>query len=148
MNAGLRLLEAAGKPEPWQEAPKKFWQKPQVPLALAGVSLVLLAAVAVLWSNGTTKDARITKLEKHVAEQPLDPATTTRTVRVLPNFKGSSNSPAVVIGGGDAQLADLKLDLSRSAYRAFRITIDRIDQGASRFCKTSGRIPTGTCGLR
>ena len=29
VNAGLRLLEASGKPEPWQEAPKRFWEKPQ-----------------------------------------------------------------------------------------------------------------------
>ncbi len=97
----------------------------------------------MLWSNGTTKDARITKLEKHVAEQPLDPATTTRTVRVLPNFKGSSNSPAVVIGGGDARLADLKLDLSRSAYRAFRITIDRIDQGRVAVLQNVGKDSNG-----
>src|SRR6185437_3462325 len=27
VNAGLRLLEAAGKPEPWQEAPRPLWQK-------------------------------------------------------------------------------------------------------------------------
>src|SRR5262245_46610205 len=27
VNAGLRLLEASGKPEPWQEAPKKIWEK-------------------------------------------------------------------------------------------------------------------------
>ncbi|MBV8496771.1 MAG: hypothetical protein JO361_08325, partial [Gammaproteobacteria bacterium] len=35
VNAGLRLLEASGKPEPWQEKPRPLWQKPQVPAALA-----------------------------------------------------------------------------------------------------------------
>ncbi len=35
----------------------------------------------------------------------------------------------IVGAAGTTQLADLKLDVSRSAYRSFRITIDRIDQG-------------------
>jgi hypothetical protein len=34
-----------------------------------------------------------------------------------------------VIGGGQAQLVDFKIDETRSAYKMFRITIDRIDQG-------------------
>jgi hypothetical protein len=129
VNAGLRLLEAAGKPEPWQEAPKRFWEKPQLAIGLSVATLVLAIGLAMVWNASSDKSARIVKLEKHVAEQPLEPATRTQTIRLLPNFKGGSNAPAVMIGGGAAQLADLKLDMSRSAYRAFRITIDRIDQG-------------------
>ena len=130
VNAGLRLLEAAGKPEPWQEAPKKFWEKPHLAIGLGVATLALIVALAVVWSGSSVKTARVAKLQKQVAEQPLDPATTTRTVRLLPNYKGSSNSPAVILGAaGGAQLADLKIDLSRSAYRSFRVTIDRIDQG-------------------
>jgi hypothetical protein len=47
----------------------------------------------------------------------------------LPSYKGGSMAPAVTVGGESTQLADLKLDLSRSGYRNFRITIDRVDQG-------------------
>ena len=130
VNAGLRLLEAAGKPEPWQEAPKKFWEKPHLAIGLGVATLALIVALAVVWSGSSVKTAHVAKLQRQVAEQPLDPATTTRTVRLLPNYKGSSNSPAVILGAaGGAQLADLKIDLSRSAYRSFRVTIDRIDQG-------------------
>src|SRR5476651_1172879 len=42
VNAGLRLLEASGKPEPWQQAPKKPWEKPQILLGL-GAAVLLLA---------------------------------------------------------------------------------------------------------
>jgi len=130
VNAGLRLLEAAGKPEPWQEAPKKFWQKPHLPLGLGAATLLLAVGLVAVWSDSTTKSARIAKLQKMAAEQPLEPASTTQTIRLLPNYKGSSNTPAVVLGGvGRAELADLKIDLSRSAYRSYRVTIDRIDQG-------------------
>lgn len=130
VNAGLRLLEASGKPEPWQEAPKKFWEKPQLTAGLGAAALVLGVTLLIVASSGSSKSSRIAKLEKQLAEQPLDAATSTRTLRLLPSRTGESASPAVVIGGGgSAQLADLKIDMSRSAFRAFRVTIDRVDQG-------------------
>jgi len=129
VNAGLRLLEASGKPEPWQEAPKPFWQKPQWTLGLAGAVLVLLITLAVVAGGNSNKSGEIEKLKKQVAEQPLEPATSTRTIRLLPAHNGNPTSPAVVIGGGSTQLADLKIDLSHSAFRMFRVTVDRIDQG-------------------
>ncbi len=49
----------------------------------------------------------------------------------------------MIIGGGNAQLADLKLDLSRSAYRSFRITIDRIDQGRVGVLQNVGKDSNG-----
>jgi hypothetical protein len=130
VNAGLRLLEAAGKPEPWQEAPKKFWEKPHLLIGLAVAALALVITLGIVGSNSSDKSRRIASLERRVAEQPLEPATKTRAIRVLPSYSRSSNTPAVILGGsGETQLADLKLDLSRSQYRMFRVTIDRIDQG-------------------
>jgi hypothetical protein len=129
VNAGLRLLEAAGKPEPWAEAPKHFWEKPYLAIGLGAATIVLLISLAVVASRNSDKAARIEKLEAAVASQPLEPATSTRIIRLVPSFKGSSNSAAVTIGGVNAQLADMRIDLSRSAYRTFRVTIDRIDQG-------------------
>lgn len=129
VNAGLRLLEAAGKPEPWQEAPKRFWEKPYLAIGLGVATIVLAISLAVVASGSSSKSARITKLEKAVADQPLNPATSTRTVRLLPSYKGGSNTPAVILGGHDTQLADLKIDVSRSSYKTYRVTIDRIDQG-------------------
>src|SRR5690606_15364006 len=91
VNAALRLLEASGKPEPWQEKPKKPWENPFVPIGLGAAVLVLGIALLSVASNSSEKDERIAALEKHVAEQPLDPATNTRTIRLLPSYKGGSN---------------------------------------------------------
>jgi len=129
VNAGLRLLEASGKPEPWQEAPRPSWQKPQVTLTLAAVAGVLAVALMVMTGTGAAKSHKIAELQKQVTEQPLDPATSTREIRLMPSRSGASNSPAISIGGGGAQLADFKIDESRSPYHIFRVTIDRIDQG-------------------
>ena len=129
VNAGLRLLEASGKPEPWQEPTRPAWQKPQVTVSLAVVALVCGVAAAVLAGAGASKAHRIEQLQKQLTEQPLDPATSTREIRLLPSREGASNSPAIAIGGGGAQMADFKIDESRSPYHIYRVTIDRIDQG-------------------
>jgi hypothetical protein len=131
VNAGLRLLEAAGKPEPWQEAPRPLWQKPQVTLGLAVAVAVLAVTLAGLAASNSSRGHRITELQKQNSERALDAATSTREIRLLPSRSAASNSPAIVIGGsaGGAQLADFKIDESRSPYHAFRVTIDRIDQG-------------------
>jgi hypothetical protein len=131
VNAGLRLLEASGKPEPWQEPSRPAWQKPQVTLALGAAAGVLALALAIVAGGSASKSQRIAELSKQAAERALDPATSRREIRLLPSRSGASNSPAITIGGsaGGAQLADFKIDESRSPYHAFRITIDRIDQG-------------------
>lgn len=129
VNAGIRLLEASGKPEPWQEAPKKPWERPQLMIGMSAAILLLAVMLAVVGSASADKSRSIMKLKALVAEQPLEPASATRTIQLLPNRIGSSDTPAITIGGGSAQLADLRIDMTRSPYRAFRVTIDRLDQG-------------------
>lgn len=129
VNAGLRLLEASGKPEPWQEVKQPFWQKPQMTLSLAAAVIVLIGGLWFSMNGSASKTQRIAKLESQARERPLDPATSTREIRLMPSRDGGSNTPAIMIGGGEAQLVDFKIDESRSPYKVFRVTIDRIDQG-------------------
>ena len=130
VNAALRLLEASGKPEPWAEPRKPFWQKIQIVLGLLGATVVLAIALAVVASGSSQKTRRIAALQEEATNRPLDPATSTRDIRLLPSREGASDTPAIIIGGGsEAQLADFRIDESRSPYRLFRITIDRINQG-------------------
>lgn len=143
VNAGLRLLEASGKPEPWQEAKQPFWQKPQVVTGLAAAVLALGVALWWVSNDSAAKTLRITKLQSQAAERPLDPATSTREIRLLPSREGSSNTPAIVIGGGATQLADFKIDESRSPYKVFRVTIDRIDQGRVAIISELGKDSNG-----
>ncbi|MGH8211131.1 MAG: hypothetical protein ACREU6_16345 [Steroidobacteraceae bacterium] len=143
VNAGLRLLEAGGKPEPWQEARQPFWQKPQI---IIGLAIAVLALGGALWfalNDSAAKSRRITKLQSQVSERPLDPATSTREIRLLPSREGGSNTPAITIGGAAAQLADFKIDESRSPYKTFRVTIDRIDQGRVAVISELGKDSNG-----
>src|SRR5690606_15410244 len=74
------------------------------------------------------KDRTIAALETRVATQPLRAAADTRTIRLVPSYNEASETPAVTISD-EAVLADLKIDLSQSQHRAFRVTIDRVDHG-------------------
>jgi hypothetical protein len=143
VNAGLRLLDASGKPEPWQETKQPFWQKAQVTIGLAAAVVVLAGALWYSMNDGASKALRITKLQSQAAERPLDPATSTREIRLLPSREGGSNTPAITIGGGAAQLVDFKIDESRSPYKVFRVTIDRIDQGRVAVISDLGKDSNG-----
>ncbi|MDE2252410.1 MAG: hypothetical protein KGL25_13500 [Gammaproteobacteria bacterium] len=130
VHAGLRLLEAGGVSSPWEAPTRKWWE--QLPVMIAALVLACVAAIAamVLWGKLAGRDATIASLQQAVAEQPLQPATSTRTVRLVPSRTAPSRRAAVTLGSnGAAQMADLKIDMSWSKFTAFRVTLDRQDQG-------------------
>jgi hypothetical protein len=129
VHAGLGLLESGGKPEPWQEQPKKFWERPYVPLTLAAVVLVL--GIGILWLNRQLSEQmhKVAVLHQLVLDQPLDAATATTSIDIQPTHAGPAAAIATTIGGAAAELVNLKVDMTHSDFRAFRITIDRRDQG-------------------
>jgi hypothetical protein len=129
VHMGLRLLEASGKPEPWQEKPKQFWERPYIPVALAGLVLVLGIALLVLNGQLSEQSRKVTAMHQLLVDQPLDAAAGTSTVEIQATHAGPNAAFAATIGGHQAQLANIKIDLTHSDFRAFRITIDRVNQG-------------------
>jgi len=129
VHAGLRLLEASGKPEPWQEKPKQFWERPYVPAALAGLVLVLGIAMLLLNSRLSVQTHKVAALQQLMTDRPLDAATSTTSVDIQPTHVGPDAAIATTIGGAAAQLVNIRIDLTHSDFRAFRVTIDRANQG-------------------
>src|SRR5262249_2627419 len=83
VNAGLRLLEASGKPEPWQEAAKPLWERPAVFFGVAGFAALLALVLALVAVGSAGKTRKILDLQKQVVERSLDAATGTRVIRLL-----------------------------------------------------------------
>jgi hypothetical protein len=129
VHTALRLLEASGKPEPWQEKPKQFWQRPYVPAALSGLVLVLGIAILVLNRQLTDQTRKVTALHQQVIDQPVDAATATSSVDIQPTHAGPNAAIATIIGGSAAQMANIKIEMTHSDFRAFRVTIDRQNEG-------------------
>jgi hypothetical protein len=130
VNAALRLLEAGGKPSPWEEPKAAFWQKLEITVGLAAATLILATALVLVATGSAHKSRTIAALRHEAMERPLQPAASTSDIRLLPSRQGASDAPSIMIGGGaEGVLADFRIDESRSPYRLFRITIDRINQG-------------------
>ena len=127
VNAGLRLLDAAGIAEPWAEKEKKFWDKPAFSLAAAGVAVAALITCAVLGMGVSKREGQIAKLKQENHERPVEPSTKKRTILVGTSRSGPPASAALTINAGE--FAELKADLSWTKYGMFRMSIDRVDQG-------------------
>jgi hypothetical protein len=128
ISAALRLLDASGRAAPWEQRPKQWWERLPVLIGTALLALVLAVTCLVINSKQSARDRRIASLEQRLATLPLDPAKSTRTITVVPSRTGPSARSLVTIGS-EAQMADLKFDLSWSQFTAFQVTIDRVDQG-------------------
>jgi hypothetical protein len=130
INAGLRLIESAGKPEPWNENRVWFWQTHW----FAGAAVaVVLALIVTAWQFHSRSDyfaQRSAAAEKRLSELPLTPATTSRIVRVVPAGLGKTQGPGIVLGSAaKAEFVTLQFDLAKSDYNHFDLEIERINQG-------------------
>ena len=129
INAALRLLEAGGHAPPWEQPAQRWWERLPVLIGTAVLALVLAVTCLVMQSRLSAQERTSASLRQRAALQPLDPATSTRSISVIPSRTGPLAHSMVTIGGAEAQIADLKFDLSWSQFTAFRVTIDRLDQG-------------------
>src|SRR5690242_20724884 len=71
VNAGLRLLDAAGVAEPWTEKPKKFWEKPVFGLGASGLAVAALIACGALAAQVSSRNATIDKQAKEIVARPI-----------------------------------------------------------------------------
>jgi hypothetical protein len=128
VHSGLRLLDSSRVALPWEPKPRRWWEHPAVlVLSLTLVAAALVAAL-VLDARVIQRDATIKGLHTQLRDQPIDPATSTHNVPLEPSRTAPSRRNAIVLGGG-AEMADFKIDMSWSKFTAFRVTVDRMDQG-------------------
>lgn len=129
VHAAVRLLEASGQPEPWQEKPRAFWEKPAFIGAAAALAIVFLIASAVLYFQLQSTRAQSVALRQEATERPIDPTTRGRTIKVVPSRAGPVRAAMFRAGGEMAELIEMRVDLSWAEQTSFRVRIDRVDQG-------------------
>jgi hypothetical protein len=129
INAALRLLDAGGRAAPWEQRAKRWWEQLPALIGTATLALILAITCLVIESRLAAQQRASASLQQRALLQPLNPAKSTRTISVIPSRIGPVQHSMVTIGGAETQMADLKIDLSWSQFTAFRVTIDRVDQG-------------------
>jgi len=127
VNAGLRLLDAAGIAEPWAEKPKKTWEKPAFTMAAAALAIVALLGCAVLGMQVSSRNATIAKQRQENIERPISPSTRKRTILVGVARNGPPTQSTLTINHGE--FAEMKVDLSWARFGGFKVSIDRVNQG-------------------
>jgi hypothetical protein len=127
VNAGLRLLDAAGIAEPWSEKPKKYWEKPAFTFGAAGLAVAALIGCLVLGMQVSSRDATIAKQKAENLERPIAPSTRKRTIIVGIARNGPPTQATLSISHGE--FAEMKVDVSASRYTSFKVSIDRVNQG-------------------
>jgi hypothetical protein len=127
VNAGLRLLDAAGVAEPWTEKPKKLWEKPAFGLGAAALAAAAIIGCGVLAMQISSGKATIAKLTAENIERPISPSTLKRTIVVSVARNGPPTRSTLTINHGD--FAEMKADLSWARYSSYRLSIARVDQG-------------------
>jgi hypothetical protein len=127
VNAGLRLLDAAGIAEPWSEKPKKIWEKPAFTMGAAGLAALALIGCLVLGMQVSSRDATIAKQKAENMERAIAPSTGKRTIIVGIARNGPPAQATLSINYGE--FAEMKVDVSSSRYTSFKVSIDRVNQG-------------------
>lgn len=129
INVALRMLEAGGRAPPWEVRARPWWQRLPALFGVVGLALALSITALVLLGKLSTREHSIAELQRQVTLQALDPAQSTRVITLVPNRTAPSPRSLATIGGPVAEMADMKIDMSWSKFSAFRITVDRGDQG-------------------
>jgi hypothetical protein len=127
VNAGLRLLDAAGIAEPWSEKPKKAWESPAFTMGAGGLAVIALIGCLVLAMQVSSRDATIAKQKAENIERAISPSTGKRTIIVGVARNGPPSQATLSISYG--QFAEMKVDVSWSRYTSFKVSIDRVNQG-------------------
>jgi len=127
VNAGLRLLDAAGIAEPWAEKPKKFWEQPAFGMGATALAAAALIGCAVLAMQVSSRNATIAKQKAENIERAIAPSTHKRTILVGIARNGPPSQSTLTINYGE--FAEMKADLSWARYSSFKDSIDRVNQG-------------------
>lgn len=129
VHAGVRLLEATGKPKDWKEPKPDWWRQPALLFALAGATALLIIGVWFLLDQASDLKREVATLQKRLDQGPLRPPALTRTVRITPQRAGPTSRPALVVQLGERpELIELHVDVSFARQSTFRLTIDKKDQ--------------------
>jgi hypothetical protein len=129
LHAGLRLVEAAGRPEPWNEQKAWFWTTHWF---AGGATALVLALGIFAWQASSLAASTQRQLDKAtitIKERPLIAAGSSRSVTVAPAANAPTDVAMLTLGGRDTEFVTMNLDVKRFDQDLFTLEIERVDQG-------------------
>ena len=133
LNAGLRLLEASGRPpappgpqEP-EQAAVQWWRRIEVTAGLAALGLVALICLWVLGIRYAERGDRIQLLEQQVEHGSLQAPTRRRTINLVPSRVPTSRVGLTLQLKETSELIELMLNVSNTRHTTYRVTLEKKD---------------------
>jgi len=125
----LALLEASGGSQDLREPLPPWWQTPVFVALLAGVTVVSLACLWVLYGKysllrGERDDALV-----KISQGTLAPPAAHNILRLSPDRAAAVDQARVPINHTMPQMLELHIDMSYVKTPQFRVTVDKKDQG-------------------
>lgn len=134
LNAGLRLLEASGKPPapPGPEEPiqpkAQWWRRIEVTAGLAALGAVLLISLWVLGIKYAERGDKVTALQQRAESGSLQAPGRMRTIKLTPSRVPTNRAALTLQLKETSELVELLLNVSATRHNAFRLTIEKKDQ--------------------
>lgn len=141
LQAGMDLLVATGQAPAPAKRLSRFHQLHIGWLLTAVVVLGGSLWATITWSSSLAD--QIALLRRQANNRTLPLPTSEREIRLLPSRDGVMTSPAIVIANRAAQMLDFQIDETRSPYKIFKVTIDRVDQGRVQVISGLQKDPEG-----
>jgi hypothetical protein len=127
--ASLKLLEASGRPLDLREPQPPWWQTPYVPIGLAVITVMTLAAFWALFTKYELRRSELEDARTRVQQGPLVQPAVESNMRVSPDRAPGIDRARVSVNGSAPQLMDLHIDMSYLKAMQFRMIVDKKDQG-------------------
>ena len=131
LNAGLRLLEASGRP-PAPPGPEEnaqpqvqWWRRIEVTAGLAALSVVALICLWVLGIKLAERGDRISQLEVQVQHGSLQAPSRRRTITATPSPVPTSALGLTLQLRETSELIELVMNVSRTRHSVYRVTLDK-----------------------
>jgi hypothetical protein len=128
--ASLKLLEASGQPQDLREPEAPWWRSIYVPLGLAAVALISLAAFWVLIGKYALLRGELEDTRLAIRQGPLVQPAVERSLTITPDKAPGLDRARITVKSTEPQLVDLHIDMSYTGkLMQYRVFVDKLEQG-------------------
>lgn len=129
LHAGMQLLEESGRPPGSHEPRVQWWRRIEVTAGLAALSAALLLGLWILGARYVDRGHAIAGLEQRLETGTLQAPTRTRTIKVTADRTRTSRAAVRLQLKDAAELVELRVNVAYARQNAFRVIVDKKDQG-------------------
>jgi hypothetical protein len=129
-HASIKLLEASGRPQDLGEPKPPWWKSIYLPIGLAAIALVCLAAAWSLAGKNSSLQGKLEDTKRVMSQGPLVQPATEKAIYISPDHAPGINRAKIQLSRAAPLLMNVHIDLGYTQkLLQFRVFVDKQDQG-------------------